>query len=172
MINWGLKITFCIMLSMILGIWALFGPIFPYMPWCHKNPKTGKTLPSDGSYTWVRLQLRHQLMSLSMTFCISNPMIWVFGPNFPDLLQCPKYAKTSINQPSDGLYIWVRFHLVWNVEFNFLDDFLCTGVHDLGYLDPIILTCPNYQNILNRFNLTLRLPLPLSKASFDVKCDV
>ena len=61
------------------------------------------------------------------------------------------YTKTSINQPSDGLYIWLRFHLMWNVEFNFLDDFLCIGVHDLGYLDPI---CPTHPT------------------SFDVKCGV
>ena len=89
----------------------------------------------------------------------------VYGPNFPELLQCPKYTKIGTNQPSDGLYIWVRFHLMWNVEFNFLDDFLCTGVHDLGYLDLICLTCT--KNILNKFNSTLKLP-----ASFAVKCGV
>ena len=65
------------------------------------------------------------------------------GPNFLDLLQCLKYTKASINEPSDGLYIWVKFYLMWYVEFNCLDDFLCTGVHDLRYMDPIFPTCPN-----------------------------
>ena len=46
---------------MILDIRALFGPSFPKVPWCSKYPKTGKTLPSDGFYIWVRLQLMWNL---------------------------------------------------------------------------------------------------------------
>ena len=52
MISWRLEVTFCIILRMILGISPLFGPSF--LP---KNPKTGETQPSNGFYTWVRLQL-------------------------------------------------------------------------------------------------------------------
>ena len=52
MISWRLEVTFCIILPMILGISPLFGPSF--LP---KNPKTGETQPSNGFYTWVRLQL-------------------------------------------------------------------------------------------------------------------
>ena len=52
MISWRLEVTFCIILPMILGISSLFGPSF--LP---KNPKTGETQPSNGFYTWVRLQL-------------------------------------------------------------------------------------------------------------------
>ena len=46
---------------MILGIRALLGPSFPEVLWCPKYPKTGKTLPSDGLYTWVKLQLKWNL---------------------------------------------------------------------------------------------------------------
>ena len=52
MISWRLEVTFCIILPMILGISPLFGPSFLL-----KNPKTGETQPSNGFYTWVRLQL-------------------------------------------------------------------------------------------------------------------
>ena len=48
----------------------------------------------------------------------------VFGPNFVDLPQCPKYTKPDINQPSDGLYVWVWLHLMWDIEFNIWNYFL------------------------------------------------
>ena len=152
MISWRLDITFCIFLPMILGIGALFGPSFPKVSWCPKYPKTGETLPSTGFYTWVMLQLMWNVgfNTFYEFLYIPSPWFGVFGPNFLDLLQCPKYTKTGINQASDGLYIWVRFNLMWNVEFNFLDKFLCIGVHDQGCLGSVCTTCPNSPNILKQ----------------------
>ena len=74
----------------------------------------------------------------------------VFRPNLPELSQFSEYAKAGITQPSDGLYPGVRIHLMWNVEFNTKDDFLCIGVHDLGYLGQISPTYPNSSNILKQ----------------------
>ena len=152
MIIWRLDITFCIFLPTILGIRALFGSSFPKVFWCPKYPKTGETLPSTGFYTWVMLQLMWNVgfKTFYEFLYIQSPWFGVFGPNFPDLCQCPKYTKTGINQPSDSLYIWARFHLMWNVEFNFLDNFLCIGVHDLGCLGSVGPTCPNSPNILKQ----------------------
>ena len=50
-----------------------------------------------------------------------------------------------------------------------LDDFFCIDAPDLGFLGLIFWACPNSQN---RYKLTLRWPLHLSKVSFDVKCGV
>ena len=47
----------------------------------------------------------------------------VIGLNLSNLPQFPKCTKTGITWPADGLYPWVRLHLMWNVEFNFLDNF-------------------------------------------------
>ena len=76
-----------------------------------------------------------------LTLWMTCPWFWVCGPNFPDLPQCPKYTKTGVNQPSNGICIRVRPHSMWNVEFNNLNDFLCIDAHDLGHLGPISLTC-------------------------------
>ena len=54
-----------------------------------------------------------------MTFCVLMPMIW---PNVPDLPQFHRYTKSGINWLSDGLYIWIRLNLLWNMEFNTLND--------------------------------------------------
>ena len=152
MISWRLEITFCIFLPMILGIRALFGPSFPKVYWWPKCPNTGETLSSTGFYTWLMLQLMWNVgfNTFYEFLYIQSPWFGVFGPNLPDLLQCPKYTKTGLNQPSDSFYIWVRFRLMWNVEFNFLDNFLCIGFHDLGYLGSVFPTCPNSPNILKQ----------------------
>ena len=55
----------------------------------------------------------------------------VFSPNFLKLSQLPKYTKTGTTWCLDGLYFWVRPHLVWNIEFNTFSDFLWL------HLDPI-----------------------------------
>ena len=152
MISWRLEITFCIFPPMILGIRALFGASFPNVSWCPKHPKTGETLPSAGFYTWVMLQLiwNVEFNTFYEFLYIQSPWFGVFGPNFPDLLQCQNILKQGINQPSDSLYIWVRFHLMWNVEFNCLDNFQCIGVHDLGCLGSVFPACPNSPNILRQ----------------------
>ena len=48
------------------------------------------------------------------------PSLWfvVFSPNLPKFSQVPKYTKTGKTWCLDGLYFWVRPHLVWNIEFN------------------------------------------------------
>ena len=68
-----------------------------------------------------------------MTFYVLVSSARVFGPNFPNLPKFVKYTKTGITQPSDGLYPGVRIHLMWNMEFNTLNEFLRISVHDVGY---------------------------------------
>ena len=84
---------------------------------------------------------------LSMYWC---PWLGVFGSNLIDLPQFNKYTKTGLIRPSDCLYPWVRLHLMWNVEFNTLNDFLFIGVNDMRYLGPIFATCPNSPNVLKQ----------------------
>ena len=67
------------------------------------------------------------------------------GSSFPKFPQYLKYAKTSITQPLDCLGTWVRLHSLWNVMLKTLDYFLCFSTHDLGYLGPVSLNCPNAQ---------------------------
>ena len=43
---------------------------------------------------------------------------YIFGSDFPNSPQCCKYTNTGITRPTDGLYTWVRLHLMWNVDFN------------------------------------------------------
>ena len=95
-------------------------------------------------------------LALWMTFSISMPMIW-------NLLQCPKYTKTGINQPSDSLYIWLRFHLMLHLEFLFgcLSIYQCRSWVQFAQLASV----PKY----TKTGIT-QPPLPLTKASFDVKC--
>ena len=89
-----------------------------------------------------------------MTFCISAPMVWGIWIQFPQLAPSPKYTNTSITWPLDGLYLCIELRLMWNVEFNSLNNFLCISVHDLGYLGPVCSTCPNSQNILKQVCMT------------------
>ena len=148
--SWRLDITFCIFLPMILAITDLFGPSFPKVSWCPKYPEAGETLPLTGFYTSVMLQLMWNTESNTFyEFLYPTPMIWGFWAEFPGLALVPKIYE-GINQLSDSLYIWVRFHLMWNVKFNFLDNFLCIGVHDLGCLGSVGPTCPNSSNILKQ----------------------
>ena len=86
---------------------------------------------------------------LWMTFFVSNflcPWFGVFGASFSNLLQFPKYTKAGITRPSDGLYPWVRLHLIWSVEFNTLDD--------LVYLCQISLTCVPISQIHKNLKFT------------------
>ena len=111
-------------------------------------------------------------LTLWMTFCVSVPMIWGIWAQFSQLAQFSRHTKTGITRTADGIYTWIRLPLMWSVEFYTFDDFLYIDAHDLGYLSLIYLTCPNSTDTQNRYKLTFRLPLHLSKASFDVKCGV
>ena len=84
-------------------------------------------------------------LTLWVTFWYTCPWFVVLGSNFSNLPQCPNYTKASVTWPSDGIYMWVRLHLMWNVEFCILDDFLCIWAHYLGYLGSISPTWPNAQ---------------------------
>ena len=93
--------------------------------------------------------------------CIDEHDLGHFGSNFPDSSQFPKYTKTGVTRLSVGLYPWVWFHFIWNVEFNTLNDFPCIHALFWGCI------CPN---TVKQYNLTLRWPLHLiSKASFSMK---
>ena len=146
-VKWYVEDLRLLSVSFCPWFWVLQLYLGSVSPKCPDAPNTLKQvkLPSTGFYTWVMLQLMWNVgfNTFYEFLYIQSPWFGVFGPNFPDLLQCPKYTKTGINQPSDSLYIWVRFHLMWNAEFNFLDNFLCIGFHDLGCLGSVCPTCPN-----------------------------
>ena len=127
MISWRLGITFCIVLLMILGIRVLFGPSFPKVLWCPKYTKTGETLPSNEFYTRVSLQLMWnvEFNTFDEFLYIQAHDLEYLGPISWTFSRAQNTLKYTINQPSNSFYIWVRFHLMWNVEFNCLDDFLC-----------------------------------------------
>ena len=77
------------------------------------------------------------------------PSLWfvVFCPNFLKLPQFPKYTKTGTTWCLDGLYVWVRPHLVWNIELNTFNDFLWL------YFDLVSQNHPNPQNNLKQVQL-------------------
>ena len=84
-------------------------------------------------------------LTLWMTFWCPYPWFVVLGPYFSNLPHCPNYTKASVTWTSDAVYMWVRLQLMWNVEFSFLNDFLCIWAHYLGYLGSISPTLPNAQ---------------------------
>ena len=106
----------------------------------------------DSLYIWVRFHLMWnvEFNFLDNLLCIGVHDFGVLGLSLSDLPQFPKYTKTGLTQPSDCLYLWVRLHLMSNVEFNTLNDFLCIIVDDVGYLGLICPTCPNSPNILKQ----------------------
>ena len=82
-----------------------------------------------------------------------------FRPNLPNLCQFPKYTETGITWPTDELYTWVRLHLMWNVEFNTLDDFCCIDVHDLDCLGLIQQTCTNSTDTQKQIQIDYQMAL-------------
>ena len=56
----------------------------------------------------------------------------------------PKYTKTGITQPSDGLYTCARLHLMQNLQRNTSDDFLYIHAHVLGVFGPNFPDLPQY----------------------------
>ena len=128
---WSLTfcMTFYLLVSMTWGVWTGFSP-FATVTQIYKN-RFNSTLKlplplSEASFD-VKCGVKNfELPSVSQCLWCA-----VFGPNFLDLSQFPKYTKTGITRPSDGLYLRVRHLLRWNVKFNTLDDFLCISAHDL-----------------------------------------
>ena len=136
-----------------LSIWAYYlgclGSISPTCPNAQKYTKTGRwTQPPDDLYPWKRLNLMLSLgfYPLDDFLCISTKDLVYLGQIF---LTCPnscKYTKTGINWPSDGLYIWVRLHLMSNVGLNAVGDFLCVCAHYLGVFRPDLFNLPKCLN--------------------------
>ena len=68
----------------------------------------------------------------NLKFNTLDDFLWIsahdlayFCQIYPTCPQIHKYTRTSINWLSDGLLIWAGLHLMWNVEFSTMDDFLC-----------------------------------------------
>ena len=141
-------------------LFDIFLPNLPDLPQFHKYTRASINWVSDGLLIWAGFHLMWNVKFNTMND---------FLRNFPNLPQFPKFTKTGLTRPADGLCTWIRLCLMWNVEFYTLDDFLCIDAHDLSYLGLIFLTCLSSQN---RYKLTLRWPLHLSKVSFDVKCRI
>ena len=83
-----------------------------------------------------------------LCICATFGRTFGFWAQFLRFSTMHKYTKIGITRPSDCLYPWARFHLMWNLEFNTLDDLPCTSAHNLGYLGPVFLNCPNIPNCL------------------------
>ena len=126
------------------------GPSFPKSPKLHKDPISWITQSSNGLYTRSKFSfyIKFGVEHFGSFFVYPCPCFGIFGTNFPDLPQFPKNTTTGITQLPDSVYTWVRFHLMWNLEFNTLNDFLDIHAHNLGYLGPIFPTCPNPTNTL------------------------
>ena len=152
---------------------GVFGPNFLDLPQFPKYTKTGITQPSDGLYPWVRLHLMWNVeFNFWMTFCVSLSLIWGNWATFCQLAPVPQIHEKSINWPSDDLlhlsrallgFIWCEMKslTLWMIFFVLL---LWRGIWAQSPQCAAI--CQTYQN---RYNLTCRWPLHLSKASFDVK---
>ena len=84
-----------------------------------------------------------------MAFGVSVPFIWVLWAQFPWLDSLSEYTKTGIYNSiiRYGLYTGVRLHLMPDLQFNTLDDFLYMHTHDQGYLGLICLISLNPPNI-------------------------
>ena len=129
-------------------IWV-FGHKFLDFPQCPKYIKTGVNQPSNCICILVRLHLMWNVEFntldgwLSVYWC---PWFGTFGPNFPDLPQFSKNTNTGITKLSVGLYLWARFHLMQNFEFNTMDEFLC--IHAL-YLF-FFLDLPQFPNTIKQ----------------------
>ena len=80
---------------------------------------------------------------LSMYWC---PWLGVFGSDLPDLPQFPKYTETSLTQPSDCLHPWVRLHLIWNDEFNTINDLSVYQWQWCGVFGPNLLDLSQIPN--------------------------
>ena len=136
--------TFCVSLCPWFEV-ILIGLNFANLPQFHKYTEKSINWPSDDLLHLSRASFDVQwgvyhYEWFSVYRCYDRGNL----AQSPQLAAIPKYTKTGITQPADNLYIWVRLHLMWNVEFNTLDNSQCIDAHDLGNLGLISLTCPNF----------------------------
>lgn len=139
--SWTLLITF----------FVFVGPNFLDLPQFHKNTKIGINQLSDDLHTWAGLHViwNVQCNNMDDVLCICALNLGFQGTIYMIGL-IPKHTKTSETRLLDGLYTWVRCHLMWNLEFNTLDDFLYIHAHEFEYFNPISLICPNFPNTLKQ----------------------
>ena len=89
-------------LAMILGIWIQYPQIA--LNWSPKYANIGITQTSDGLQTWLRPYWMWNLeLKIEYAFGVSITIIWGFGISLPKLQLYPKYLKTGITWPLDGL---------------------------------------------------------------------
>ena len=81
-----------------------------------------------------------------MIFFVSVVVIWGIQAPFPHFVSKPKYTETVKTQSSEGLYHWIRLHVIWNVELNTLEDFPFISFHDFWDLGNFstFLQCHKY----------------------------
>ena len=119
---------------------GLFGLIFHKFSQFPKYPKTGITRPSDALCTWVRphfmwnveLNTANDFQRITTNdlgylglipsncsnldyLCIPAHDLGYLGPVSLNSPNAPITYPKTINQPSDGLYSWVRPHWMQNV---------------------------------------------------------
>ena len=79
----------------------------------------------------------------------------------------------EVPKGSNYVYPWAILHFIWNVEFNTLQDLWHVSLPMIwGTWAKFLWLAPIPQIHKNMYKLTLRWPLNLSRASFDVKCVV
>ena len=95
--------------------------------------------------------------------CIDAHYLEHLGPIFSDLPQISKNTNTCITKLSVGLYPWVKFHLMQNVEFNTMDEFVypCPLFGFFPWLAPF----PKY----NKTGVITRPSDGLTLVSFSIK---
>ena len=134
----------------VTHLWiSVFGRKFLDFPQCPKYTKAGVNQPLNCIFILVRLHLIWNVEFntldgwLSVYWC---PRLGTFGPNFSDLPQFSINTNTGITKLSVSLYPWVMFHLICNVEFNTMDEFLCIYALYLGFF----LELPHFPNTLKQ----------------------
>ena len=123
--------------SVYMWPWFLvFRPNLPDFPQSHKNTKTD---------TLVKLHLmwNMEFNLLGGFWCICALYLGFMSPI--SMAWLIEYTKTGIYNSiiRYGLYTGVRLHLMPDLQFNTLDDFLYMHTHDQGYLGLICLISPN-----------------------------
>ena len=123
---WGLtlRVTFCVSVPIIWGYLDLIYSTCLNAQ-IHKN-RYNSTLRRPSPLNKASFDVKCGVENFAgHSVHLLHDFGYIFGHNFPNSPQCCKYTDTGITWPSNGLYTWVRLHLMWNVEFNTLNGFLC-----------------------------------------------
>lgn len=134
---------------------GIFGSNFLKLSQCPTDTKTGLTPGWSLQLSKASLDLKCGVETFGSLSMYPSPWFKVLGPDFFDYPNHPKYSKIGIIWKQDGLYTWQKPPLMWKVELNTLNQFLCIPPHDLGYMVIIFPNFPNPLNTLKKHNLTL-----------------